>query len=233
MPESCQNAVSVYGGALSAEWITPGLDSAGQIFSSAVSVGICGNATEMPLMTAVTSLEMHGVRADADLSVIVITDEDDRSPASVAHYVQRLQSLRNRRDYIRLSALAVLDPEMCENLHSESTAAPRLGVAVDLTGGLEVNLCSEDLDSDLQELSRVSARLKRVFPLSVDPDPRSLLLSVDGEVVSCESRDLVWTYGRGEGLPYVAFASPPPLGAVVTIEYSAGSGDPSLFCGEP
>jgi hypothetical protein len=208
-----------------------------QRFREAVQVGTEGSGIEMGLEAAMLTLQDdHSgfVREAARFSAIFVSDEEDASPLSVTEYIRALEDLKGARDRdaVNASAVVTLDPELCEN--DWSAPGDRYQAAVEQTGGVVGDICSESFGPILSELSLSASRLQETFLLSELPNPATLILELDEQELDCaEGR---WSYElvTEEGLqrPAIVFpreALPAPEQQIVA-RYRLGDGDPADFC---
>jgi len=122
------------------------------------------------------------VRPDANLSVIVISDEDDFSDVTEAAFVNWLDAYKGDDELSSLSAIvgrkgtSIFDlggcMEIIDIFTGESVSAEagtKYIDAADATGGMWVDICELDFDSVLTYLSYNAAGLMYAFPLDHEP----------------------------------------------------------------
>lgn len=230
--------------------ITPDTNNASSRFSEIVNVGICGDPTEAGLEAARLALDYASsgdenrgfLRDDAFLSIIFVSDEQDASIDPVNDYLNDFRAVKaavSERADMNASALVVSDEGACSNaqINSGATLGSRYVDVANQSGGLVGNICSDEFDSIVTELSLNSSRLTDTFYLTDLPQPASLVVgvSVDGEVTEQDCSE-GWTYDLleedGEQKPVIIFdrSNLPPPRAKITVKYDRGSGDPSGFC---
>jgi hypothetical protein len=236
-------------GVIQGEIIDARTRDAEETFAEIVAVGIEGSSREMGLEAAYLSFvdptlsnENAGfLREDAALSIVFVSNEEDSSWHPVADYVNAFRNVKGQRqrDMFNASSLTAIDMDACD---SEQAAASTEGTRyVDValqTGGVVGDLCSDDLESVVVDLSLNTSRLWDVFFLSGIPNPQRIELTLDDDVVPCD--DGRWGYElrqdeeTGQERPAVVFEreSLPPSGSQVVVRYYAGGGDPALFCTE-
>ncbi len=229
-------------------FITTDTEDAEELFSDLVNVGICGSGTEMGLEAAslaVSEGQDSGVsegflRDDAQLSLVIVSDEQDSSPLAVAHYINNYRDIKGERnrDTFNASSLVVLNANNCsqDQRNSGATEGSRYVDVAQQSNGILGDICSDDFESIVTDLSLNSSRLVDTFYLSNLPDPTTLAVSVDSTGYACDEG--VWTYlleegEEGEDVPVVVFSRDhlPPPSSQVAIRYYDGDGDPSAFCG--
>jgi hypothetical protein len=225
--------------------ITPETRNASEVFNSAVNVGTTGSGAEMGLETARLALSAQYlqtknkgfIRDEAELSIIFTSDEEDGSPEPVNSYINTFFGVKGQRsrDVFNASALTVTNERMCTDAQAAaSSPGTRYVDVATQTGGVIGDLCSDDYAAIVTELSLNASRMRDTFYLSQLPDPSSIEVGIDDELIPCDAG--VWSYvmlqeGAGE-VPAIVFetASLPPIDSRVEVSYDFGSGDASTFC---
>jgi hypothetical protein len=254
--DACQNEVdSLPGGGLllDDQIITPDTPDANNLFSEIVNVGTCGDPNEMGLEAARLALDYASsgdanegfLRDSAFLSLIFVSDEQDASPLPVNDYINAFRDAkatgRNRAD-MNASSLVVADDTECSHsqLNSGATQGSRYVDVAEQSAGLIGNICSDDFESIVTELSLNSSRLTDTFYLSDLPSPPSIIVgvTVEGEGVIEQDCSEGWIYTLleedGEEKPAIVFdrSNMPAPNSKITVKYDSGSGDPTGFCEE-
>lgn len=228
--------------------ITPDTPDADALFKEIVSVGVCGSGYEMGLESAhravtppiSTDYNFGFLRDEAYLSIIFVSDEQDASPLPVNDYINDFIAVKADRleDGINASSLVVTDYDAC-NQQQQNSGAVEGSRYVDVarqTNGVIGNICADDFESVVTELSLASSRLTDTFYLTDLPVPESLVVGVDREEVPCDSGD--WRYELIEegdnvrGAIVFDRSSMPPPQSEITVQYDRGDGDPENFCPE-
>lgn len=226
--------------------ITPTTEDADALFSEIVNVGVCGSGYEMGLESAhravtppiSTDYNFGFLRDDAYLSIIFVSDEQDVSPLPVNDYINDFVGVKGDRleDGFNASSLVVTDFDACNQQQQNSGAAEGtryLDVARQ-TNGVVGNICEDDFENVVTELSLASSRLTDTFYLSDLPVVESLVVGVDREEVPCDSEE--WVYELHEegdkvmGAIVFDRAHMPPPQSEITVSYDRGDGDPENFC---
>lgn len=240
------------GGLVGGQIITTETPDADSIFSEIVNVGICGDGYEMGLESARLALEAAAdgsdnqgfLRDSAFLSVIFVSDEQDGSPLPVNDYLSAFRAVKARsgeRADMNASALVVNDIGACstQQINSGAAEGTRYVDVAEQAQGLIGNICGDDFESIVTELSLNSSRLSDTFLLSTEPDPASIVVGViEGGTnpVELPCTDGAWTFTRiGEGStsqPAIVFerSQLPPPNSKITVQYNNGSGNPEAFC---
>lgn len=200
--------------------ITPATASPVDVFSAALD-GPSGGATEAGLSVALKALEASGVgdcnagflRDEVALSVILISDEPEQSPAGWEDTLDEILAIEP--DTI-VSAIAGDMPTGCE------TADPGEGYyeAVQATGGVFLSICETDWSPHIDAISDISTKvpgdLTDTFYLSSYPDPDTIVVTVDGAETDA------WRYD--EKLNAVVFDALPADEADIYITFTRGCG---------
>ncbi|MFT5681021.1 MAG: hypothetical protein ACI8RZ_001927 [Myxococcota bacterium] len=180
-----------------------------------------GGFTEAGLSIVVAALEESGAgdcnagfrRQDTPLSVILVSDEPEQSPDGWKKALAEIEALAP--DAI-ISAIAGDYPDGCE------TAEPGHGYyeAVEATGGVYHSICAEDWSPHLESISEVSTQIDGeitdTFDLSDYPDPSTLSVTVNGEVVEG------WVYNAISNS--VVFDKEPADDADIMVTFTTGCG---------
>jgi hypothetical protein len=223
--------------------ITSNTPDADLVFRDLVNVGVCGAGFEMGLEAArlaltpelLTTVNSGFIREQAELSVIFVSDEEDVSPFPVNEYINELRGVKGQRsrEAINASSLTVIEPAACENAAGSSPGARYVDVTTQ-TNGVSRDLCDQNFESIVTDLSLNSSRLRDTYFLGRTPDLNTLSVGVENDIIPCDSGE--WTFEfineGGEDLPAIVFArdSLPPIGSQITIRYNNGSGMEDGFC---
>jgi hypothetical protein len=122
------------------------------------------------------------MREGAILHIILVSDEPDQSANSWDWYVDRIVTAKADASKTRISAVAGNMDGSCSA--AGATSAPGVGYfeAVTATGGVYLDICS-DWAANMEELALASAQLD-TFPLSNDPVLETLVVTVNGQVLT-------------------------------------------------
>ena len=226
-----------------------GLDSGStDALADLLDHGLCGDGWERGLdmaLLATTDEKLAGANAgllrdDAMLSILMVSDEDDKSVPATYLGARDLISLKGDRpaDGVRINALTITDEADCSSEHLAGSAT--MGVRyLDLaayTEGEVGNLCATDLEAEVERLAWANTWLRDTFVLDLEPDPLSITVTVDGVALPCD--DGAWTFERverdGSEQPAIVFSKDqiPPPGADISVQYELGDGVPVESCEE-
>lgn len=201
---------------------TPDLD---QAFSDQVEVGTQGSRDERGLECARDAVMNAGsvfLRHEADLHVVVFSDEDDHSPGTVDTYLDALRREAGQGD-LHVSAVVGDLPGGCASGTSAADPGTRYIQAADETGGLVDSICSDDYAAILTRIGLDVAGLHTTFELTHLPQPDTIEVWVDG--VEIPERDIDgWQYDVGENAVVFAGRAIPRPGMKVQIAYDLASG---------
>lgn len=177
-------------------------------FAATTALGSSGSGDEQGLQAARLALSeplLSGanagfVRADANLAVVIVSDEDDSSPDSAKSFATWLEKYKGDPDKASLSAIvgekatSLFDPGGCMASFSSDISAEagtKYIDAADATGGEFASICELDFDAVLTYLSFAAAGLKTTFVLSEAPS------NVGKIEVSVEGRTIPYTPANG------------------------------------
>ncbi len=157
-------------------------------FSRQAMVGTRGSGFEQGLEAALLAFKAaeRGQRPNANLfragaskAVIIVSDEDDQSPAQVAYYFGELRA----RAPAGLG-IAVVGGGLsgCSSSTGHAAPSPRYSNFVQLGGGIFEPICGSWANS-LSNIGALAFGLRRNFPLSQIPEPgATITVTIDGQV---------------------------------------------------
>ncbi|MEY3210847.1 MAG: hypothetical protein RIT28_1328 [Pseudomonadota bacterium] len=177
--------------------LKPDTEGAGEIFSEMVAQGTTGTGIEMGLDSALSALSepllsttnAGFLRPEANLSLIVVSDEEDSSQYAVDHYFSYFAGLKGDaafRDHSLFNLSAVVGSEEPE-FEGDPSCSSDDGVAsfgsryVDLaqrTNGLIESICDDDFSPIAQELGLTLSGLVAEYELSERPREDTLEVSL-------------------------------------------------------
>ncbi|MFT7519353.1 MAG: hypothetical protein ACI9MC_001493 [Kiritimatiellia bacterium] len=205
------------------KWIEPSTRDAERRFRELSLMGIDGPLEEKGRAQVWTTLglledtENFGfMREDAFISVIVVSDEDDKSgdsPIGVDKFIDFMVSLKE--DATQVSFSSIVGPDGgCGDIEE---GADYLAVTRAL-GGIEHSICDQSWGGILEDLSLQSAGLRSTFPLSHVPDVETfeVEMKVGRDVVA---QSLVYDFVYNRGTNSLEWNDTPPPNAKLTIRY--------------
>ena len=218
-------------------------------FADMLNLGTCGAPDEWGLEAArlalseplVSTTNAGFLRDEASLSIIVLSDDDDDSPYSVYDYVNFFATLKDGdlREAFNISSFIIVEYESClnwvETFGFDSQPGYRYMYVSETSDGVIGDLCDEDYEDTMTDLSLAIARLKDSFTLSELPAPATLEVKVDDTVIPCTSGR--WWYelqegDDGEEVGVIVFdrTEIPLSESTLTVRYNLGGGNPDDFC---
>ncbi|MEM6369245.1 MAG: choice-of-anchor D domain-containing protein [Myxococcota bacterium] len=181
------------------------------------------------------------IRPDADLAVIILSDEEDQSPGTVDSYISALQALKPGNDTsFRLSAVVPPDTFRCitgqpleecpsdflVRIQNNYRQAALLTNGVALSSALDPTASDEEQRAQYADIifdaTFASISLRSLFPLRDTPAPGSLLVLVDGVPQPPETPGGVnWIYdGAANRIQFTDRGLPSP-GTRIEVRYDA------------
>lgn len=219
------------------------------VFEERAQVGLNGSnkekgleAAEFALSPTMTTGPNAGfLRDDANLLVVIVSDEDDCSDkGSLANedseacysdrdrlvptgtFVNSFRSLKDRADKVRVSA--IVGPENATAICDQSTVPGRRYTEVaQQTQGISGSICETDWSQMLYELGLNAAGIYTTFELSHGAVPGSLEVTVD-DIITPESEIDGYTYD-GEAFTITFHGTRiPQRGATIVARYDIEPG---------
>jgi hypothetical protein len=182
-------------------------EGAAEIFAENVAQGTTGAGIEMGLEAVRQAIEEQAeynagfLREEANLSVLIVSDEEDSSPLSVDAYLRSFADAKGGayRDHARMNVSGVVGdtpPEFdgepsCSSDNGYADYGSRYVYAAQTTGGLVDSICDEDFSPIVAELGLTLSGLLVEFQLSRVPDLATLTVSIyDSPDESSKVKDL-------------------------------------------
>ncbi|MCB9791993.1 MAG: choice-of-anchor D domain-containing protein [Alphaproteobacteria bacterium] len=149
------------------------------------------------------------LREEASLALLSISDQAEGSANPYSYYVSLFQSMKSRRNLVKMSALAGDYPNGC----ATADGGRGLYEASVATGGFFLSICQEDLRAQLYRLESVGDYSDGVFPLSDTPVPSTIVVTYQGQQL-----EQGWIYVAEDN--QVLFDEAPVNGSTVVIDYA-------------
>lgn len=208
--------------------LTPATPNLQTTFESYAVLGTNGagielglEAMRLALSEPLRSTDNAGfLRANAALSVIVVSDEDDAGdePSLATYYPAGVPSLQGYMAFLEAVKNGTLtNAPVLFSAVTQIGRAARYERMVEEFGGLLVDIDDPAWGEDLAELGERTFALQRTFRLSNPPDPATLVVEVD-EVEQVVDVDFVI---QGELGDTIVLNEQPPAGSVIEISYLA------------
>lgn len=201
---------------------TPRVLTMGQedLLASRVQPGTNGSGFEEGLgaaQAAVTEPLISGVnagflRADASLTVIILSDEEDQSTGEPPALVAAIRAAKGmgRTALTRINAIVGTQDQNCALLTSVGT---RYIEAAAITGGVVADICAPDWSPALTALAPSAVQRQTTFALSARPDVSTLRVTVGGGAAGA------WRYESNQNAVLFDPTAAPPYGAQVEVDY--------------
>lgn len=133
------------------------------------------------------------MRDDAELIVVIVSDEEDSSPQTTNWYVNRFADLKPPNSGVGVTVHSVIvTPQGC--LAGFGTPGQRYLQVSDALNGAVVSICASDFGAELERVARRTFGLKDRFYPTLPPDPSTLSVKVRG--VACTEG---WTFNAATG----------------------------------
>jgi hypothetical protein len=170
------------------------------------------------------------VRPNAALGVIVLTKTDDESYGDIDYYARFFRHAKGagNENLVTYSSIAGTTPNGCyapgEQIFYGGLADPafRYQAVSQKTGGVIASICDASFENTLTQIVDAINTLRRIFPLSLKPDPATITVTVNGTIVPY---DVVngWQYDKNTNSIIFRGNFVPPPSARIQIEYAISS----------
>jgi hypothetical protein len=205
---------------------TPGLTEG---FQAAITeAGLTGSRDEAGFEAALAGASAlvypDFARENANLEVIVYSDEDDQSGMDVADFLAALELTRPGMT-ARVNAIVGDEPAGCASAVAAADPGTRYIAAKEASGGVRESICVNDLDAMLERVANQAIGLNTTFLLTDLPLLNTLVVTVDHAEIPRRDED-GWRYdGRENAIVFSGWAIPRP-GASVAASYFNWTGGP-------
>jgi hypothetical protein len=209
--------------------ITPATPNKDVVFQANVNVGIDGSPDEAGLEAAYLALSPANLaganvgflRPQAILAIVIVSDEEDQSvdpnnPASfraVSFYQNYFQSLKPNGNFILSAIVGTTNPQ-CSSADGTAYYGPRYIQVAQSSGGVVDSICNANWGQSLANIGVRSFGLERSFPLSSQPVPATIAVTLNGAPAPAGA----WSYDAIANT--VNFAVEPPSYTTIDITYS-------------
>lgn len=201
-------------------------------FRQNVNVGTSGSGTERGLEAAYQALNpqmlsTHNqgfLRDEAMLSIIVVSDEADQSPADVNFYYGYFLNIKGARraNLLSVSAICEMDP------NSSTDYGGRYLDLVKRTGGVSSSIHTANWAADLERLGLAAFGYKSRFVLTSTPDVPSIEVRLDGRPLPSEDEESRnWWFDPVANLVEFNPHAIPEPGQQIEISYAVVCGEDS------
>jgi hypothetical protein len=203
-------------------------------FEAQTALGTSGSGDERGLDAAYAALtsplitnENAGLlRTDSNVSIIVVSDEEDSSSIDPTTFSNWLDTLQGDPALSSFSGVTGprkkgLIPVPCISFTSGASAEPtaRYPKVMDATGGQHISICKANWASNLGFLAYAAAGLRLSFPLTYAVTDESLIeVEIDGVAVPFDATN-GWVYDDVTNSIVFNGTSIPSEGAEITVNY--------------
>lgn len=170
------------------------------------------------------------LRPDAALAIIVVADAEDQSLGDPAHYARVFRSLKGKgnENLVTFSTIAGTTPDGCygpgEQVYFLGLAEPafRYQAVSAKTQGVIGSICDPSFETTLLQIAEALNTLQRIFPLSLNADPSTITVMVNGVLVP---QDAVNGWQFRSDTNSIAFFGNyvPPPNATIKVQYAIHS----------
>jgi hypothetical protein len=182
-------------------------------FNSLVKVGVSGSGNERGLEASEGFMQKYAqsfLRSDAYLAVVILSDEEDQSSKSVAHYTNYLKSFKNETGLVKV--YSIVDAGMTNSGRGVTTGYQRYASASNNTAGIVANI-RDDFHRSLNAMGDSIINLLDSFALGEAPVAGTLKVYIGGVQTThfnydAASRSIKFEQG------YL-----PPVGAEIKVTY--------------
>lgn len=194
----------------------------------------CVSPNEMPLRALKRALDKRFsvnsdfFREDAELAIVIITDEDETANAEGETYsaVEFLNYFnREFGDTKLLTAFTIAIPEGDEDCLQAQRAetftgkageyGKRVGALADLTEGFQANICNENFGEDLVKISEFVEKTLLVTRIKLPGDPRRDSIQLEVTTPEGELFDANWELKNG----FIEVYPTPPEGSAIRLSF--------------
>ncbi|MBK6684692.1 MAG: choice-of-anchor D domain-containing protein [Deltaproteobacteria bacterium] len=216
--------------------------------TAAVNQGVNGSGTEEGLAAAAAAVtdatllagtNLGFLRPNAELAVVILSDEEDFSPGTVTSYVQ---AMSNRSVGIpgSLRIFGITGgPSGCSTPNGTADPGVRYEDAAIQTGGFTRSICEADYTAITNEIAdAIFLGTRAVYPLASRPAPGTVEVRINGTLLPA-TNGVVVNWGLDYQAAQLIFVggNGPPAGAAVEVRYQsvcvpATCGNGSLQAGE-
>jgi hypothetical protein len=229
-------------------YITPETDNYPGVFMTKIDmVGTQGSGWEQGLQATRRALldsplglgdsaNAGFMRPDADLAIVVVSDENDCSDGGAlphedqlecyqmnellvptAEYVHALNGLKDEDAALTFSG--IVGPPNAEDCETATPGHRYLSLVAEFEG-LQADICEDSYETVMAELGLLATGVQSFFVLQWTADPETIEVRVDGFDVPEDPAELDgWSYDADENTVYLWGTFTPLRGSTVEIHY--------------
>jgi len=211
--------------------ITPKTPDKFNSFKKNAKVGTSGSADERGLEAGKMALTppliddkaYNGgfLRQDSKLVLILVSDEEDHSPAPVDFYTNFFKSIKGFRNDALFDFHAVVQlptghkNRKCTSSSSYDTGTRYVQVS-QKTNGEQYSICNANWGTTLANLGKLAFGLRREFVLSRQADASTIEVTVDNKLQTARTH---YGYDFAVNSVYFLGGHIPPKGSTIKVEY--------------
>ncbi|MCB9638381.1 MAG: hypothetical protein H6727_05655 [Myxococcales bacterium] len=208
--------------------LTPNTANVATLFSSIVRVGTNGSAAEKGLESAqkaltppnITNQNKGFLRADSNLLLLFVSDEDDSSAQPVSFFIQEFKNLKSPPYSVRVGVLTLpCVPGSCTDRYGQVWQALG-GIHLPLTATIGGSPISANVNSFMLQAADLARGLSPRFSLGQAPVTGSISVKVGGNVVPQDPNN-GWVYESASNSVVLLGTAVPATGVSVEVTYSA------------
>jgi hypothetical protein len=213
--------------------ITASGSAATQLSTTIKALGINGSGTEMGLdaIKAALSLPLSTdpstnggfLRSDADLAIVVVSDEDDFSTGSADSYTTFLSNLKGSRKAVLHAIVGDTSPSTnsqgvpgCTSSSGDALTGSRYLTVQSQTGGLFRSICSASWTQPVTDIAQSIFAVPRSFVLSRPATAGSFTVKVNSNTVSSST----YTFDSSTNKLTFNVASAPAANSTIVVDYT-------------
>lgn len=197
-----------------------------------INQGTNGSAFEQGLLTAVAAVTNPALlsganagflRADADLVILLLSDEPDQSPDTVAFYVSQLRTrISGPPDSVRFYSITG-GLNGCTGVGGSADPGIRYVEAANALGGFDRSICDASYTQSISDIAAEAFDPSRsIYQLNGPPAPGSIDVFVNNVLTPPNIGNMaVWGADYAENRVVFAPGRAPNATATVRIEYDA------------
>ncbi|MBM4392954.1 MAG: hypothetical protein FJ090_17650 [Deltaproteobacteria bacterium] len=196
-------------------------DIEGEFAAILTRAGLEGAREEAGFASAILAADHRSndyARSDADLELVVYSDEDDHSGIDASDFVSELESTREGRSVVVSVVVGDL-PTGCASAAGAADPGEAYVEAQEATGGARESICTADTEGMLERLANQVLGLQTKFVLSALPLLATMDVRVDGVAIPRRDSD-GWRYdGSDNSIIFDGWAIPRPGAAIDAFYY--------------
>lgn len=183
-------------------------------FQSIVKVGTSGSGVEQGLKTSSTFFDRYSasfVRADANLAIVEISDEEDQSEKTVNDYLNKFYALKASKGMVKV--YSVVTQVLPDDHNLSDSIGYRYMDAAKITGGISSEI-KNDFSTTLLNIGSSIVNLVDSFSLAEVPYNNAIKVYVNHAEVTTG-----WTYDITSRSVKFSSSAVPAEGSTIEVDY--------------